>query len=241
MAGRALDSHESFQIWATKWHVGNDDKKYLPHEDDSEIIKEYDSASLFALRRLERKTLPLAHYMEIQECVPQRWASRLQICTKFIRFATYLHIPIETVYLAVNCLDRFLSVRVVSEYHLDVIGATIFAIATEFERSSSYKHIKLSGYRAVELRPLMAALWNTSQQEQSTTPIKAMRIAQFREAAKVVDLTSNGILPFFPRCFKPWDYEGLYVPSWDESEDSSPENISSSSESSSQDEWEEEI
>ncbi|KAK0367475.1 G2/mitotic-specific cyclin, partial [Colletotrichum limetticola] len=323
-----------------------DDKKYLPHEDDSEIIKDYDSASLFSLRRLERKTLPLAHYMEIQECVSQRWASRLQVCTKFVRFATYLHIPIETVYLAVNCLDRFLSVRVVSEYHLDVIGATIFAIATEFERSSipsvfeldsslaeryqpedvpfvkativdvlenslktpspfvflrristadakvpnilplaqylstcsllderyvgiepsriaaaayhlalriiftrnrlqldwSYKHVKLSGYRAVELRPLMAALWNTSQQEQNTTPIKAMRIGQFREAAKVVDLTSNGVLPFFPRCFKPWDYEGLYVPSWDESEDSSsPEIISSSSESSSQDGWEEEI
>lgn len=91
--------------------------------------------------------------MEIQECVSQRWASRLQICTKFIRFATYLHIPIETVYLAVNCLDRFLSVRVVSEYHLDVIGATIFAIATEFERSSIPSVFELDSSLAERYQP----------------------------------------------------------------------------------------
>lgn len=60
----------------------------------------------------------------------------MRICTKFIQFGTYLRIPLETVHLAVNCLDRFLSVRVISEYHLDVIGAVIFAIAVEFERSS---------------------------------------------------------------------------------------------------------
>ncbi|OHE90271.1 G2/mitotic-specific cyclin [Colletotrichum orchidophilum] len=240
MAGRAIDYHESFQIWATKWHVGNDDKRCLPREDDSEIIKEYDSASLVALRRLERKTLPLAHYMEIQECMPNGWASRLQICTKFTSFGTYLRVPVETVYLAVNCLDRFLSVRVVSDGHLDVIGAIIFAIAVEFERSSSNKHVKLSGYKMVELRPLMAALWNTSQQEQSTAPIKAMRIGQFQEAARVVDLTLNSVYLFLPRCSRPWDYEGLYIPSWDDSTDSSLENISSSSEFSSQGGWEEE-
>ncbi|KAK1489747.1 hypothetical protein CABS01_17146 [Colletotrichum abscissum] len=139
-------------------------------------------------------------------------------------------------------LAQYLSTcSLLDERYVGIEPSRIAAAAYYLALRISYKHIKLSGYRAVDLRPLMAALWNTSRQEQSTTPIKAMRIAQFREAAKVVDLTSNGVLPFFPRCFKPWDYEGLYVPSWDESADSSPENISSSSESSSQDEWEEEI
>ncbi|KAK1521611.1 G2/mitotic-specific cyclin [Colletotrichum abscissum] len=313
-----------------------DDEWCLPHEDDSEIIKEYDSASLTALRILERKALPLFHYMEIQECVKNGWASRLRICTKFIQFGTYLRIPLETVHLAVSCLDRFLSVRVISEYHLDLVGAVIFAIAVEFERLSvpsvfeldsslveryqpgdipfiksvvvevldntlktpspfmflrristadtkaaailslaqylsacslldaryvgiepsriaaaayhlalriafkgsclelnwSDKHVKLSGYLAVELRPLMAALWNTSQQEQINAPIKAMRVGQFQEAARVVERTSESV--FFPRCFNPWEYEGLYIPSWDESTGSSLENVSSSSECSSQ-------
>ncbi|KAK1502278.1 uncharacterized protein CCOS01_17118, partial [Colletotrichum costaricense] len=76
------------------------DEWCLPHEDDSEIIKEHDSASLTALRILEREALPLFHYMEIQECVKNGWASRLRICTKFIQFGTYLRIPLETVHLA---------------------------------------------------------------------------------------------------------------------------------------------
>ncbi|KAK1501466.1 uncharacterized protein CCOS01_17125 [Colletotrichum costaricense] len=59
-----------------------------------------------------------------------------------------------------------------------------------------------------------------------------MRVGQFQEAARIVERTSESV--FFPRCFNPWEYEGLYIPSWNESTGSSLENVSSSSECSSQ-------
>ncbi|GAA5870463.1 hypothetical protein JCM8547_004039 [Rhodosporidiobolus lusitaniae] len=83
------------------------------------------------LRELELTTMPEADYMANQNEVT--WKMRGILVDWLVEIHTKFRLLPETIFLAVNIIDRFLSVRVVSLVKFQLVGVTALFIAAKYE------------------------------------------------------------------------------------------------------------
>lgn len=83
------------------------------------------------LRELEVTTMPDPEYMSMQNEVT--WKMRGILVDWLVEIHTKFRLLPETIFLAVNIIDRFLSVRVVSIVKFQLVGVTALFIAAKYE------------------------------------------------------------------------------------------------------------
>jgi G2/mitotic-specific cyclin 3/4 len=75
--------------------------------------------------------MPNAYYMENQAEI--QWSMRSVLIDWVVQVHQRFGLLPETLFLAVNCIDRFLSVKVVSLAKLQLVGATAIFVAAKYE------------------------------------------------------------------------------------------------------------
>ncbi|EHL02421.1 putative G2/mitotic-specific cyclin-B [Glarea lozoyensis 74030] len=138
---------------ATKFAEGVED---LDKEDmdDPLMVAEYVVEIFDYLKELELSTLPNADYMEHQEDL--EWKMRGILVDWLIEVHTRFHLLPETLFLAVNIIDRFLSAKAVQLDRLQLVGVTAMFIASKYEEVLSphvanFKHVADDGFSEQEI------------------------------------------------------------------------------------------
>lgn len=145
----------------------NEDILDLDAEDagDPLMVAEYVVEIFDYLRDLEITTMPNPRYMEHQENL--RWDLRGILVDWLIEVHTRFHLVPETIFLAVNIIDRFLSTKIVELDRLQLVGITAMFIASKYEEVLSphihnFKHVADDGFSEEEIlkaeRYVLAAL-----------------------------------------------------------------------------------
>ncbi|KAI9793900.1 MAG: hypothetical protein M1816_007152 [Peltula sp. TS41687] len=98
---------------------------------DTTLVAEYGDEIFDYMRELEIKMLPNAHYMDIQTEI--QWSMRSILMDWLVQVHHRLGLLPETLFLAVNYIDRFLSFKIVSLGKLQLVGATALLIASKYE------------------------------------------------------------------------------------------------------------
>jgi G2/mitotic-specific cyclin 3/4 len=75
--------------------------------------------------------LPNAHYMDIQTEI--QWSMRAILMDWVVQVHTRFGLLPETLFLTVNYIDRFLSMKIVSLGKLQLVGATAIFVAAKYE------------------------------------------------------------------------------------------------------------
>ncbi|KAF8474741.1 cyclin-like protein [Kalaharituber pfeilii] len=107
-----------------QWELDDDD-------DDPLMVAEYATEIFEYLRSLEDSTMPNPDYMDAQEGL--HWEQRGILVDWLIEVHTKFHLLPETLYLAINIIDRFLSIKVVMIDRLQLVGITAMFIAAKYE------------------------------------------------------------------------------------------------------------
>ncbi|KAF8458979.1 cyclin-like protein [Terfezia claveryi] len=100
-------------------------------DDDPLMVAEYANEIFEYLRALEDTTAPNPDYMDAQEGL--HWEQRGILVDWLIEVHQKFHLLPETLYLAINIIDRFLSVKVVMIDRLQLVGITAMFIAAKYE------------------------------------------------------------------------------------------------------------
>jgi G2/mitotic-specific cyclin 1/2 len=133
--------------------------------DDPLMVAEYVVEIFEYLKKLEVSTKPNADYMEHQEDL--EWKMRGILVDWLIEVHTRFHLLPETLFLAVNIIDRFLSTKVVQLDRLQLVGVTAMFIASKYEEVLSphvanFRHVADDGFTEDEIlsaeRYVLAAL-----------------------------------------------------------------------------------
>ena len=133
--------------------------------DDPLMVAEYVVEIFEYLQELEKATMPNPDYMDHQENL--EWHLRGVLVDWLIEVHTRFHLLPETIFLAVNIIDRFLSARVVELDKLQLVGITAMFIASKYEEVLSphvqnFKHVADDGFSEEEIlkaeRFVLAAL-----------------------------------------------------------------------------------
>ncbi|KAI0123021.1 cyclin [Xylariales sp. AK1849] len=98
---------------------------------DISMVAEYGDEIFAYMKELEMNLLPAAHYMEIQTEI--QWSMRSVLMDWVIQVHGRFSLLPETLFLTVNYIDRFLSVKVVSLGKLQLVGATAIFVAAKYE------------------------------------------------------------------------------------------------------------
>ncbi|CAG8503007.1 3046_t:CDS:2 [Ambispora gerdemannii] len=98
---------------------------------DPLMVSEYVVEIFEYLHELEKETMPNPNYMEFQKEL--QWKMRLILVDWLVEIHNKLRLLPETLFLTVNIVDRFLSVRVVSLVKLQLVGITSMFIAAKYE------------------------------------------------------------------------------------------------------------
>lgn len=120
------EAHANALIEEVKWED-------LDKEDEADplMVSEYVVEIFDYLRKLEIQTLPNPHYIDIQKDLA--WKMRGILMDWLIQVHGRFRLLPETLFLAVNIIDRFLSTRVVSLVRLQLVGITAMFIASKYE------------------------------------------------------------------------------------------------------------
>ncbi|KAI5272500.1 hypothetical protein E4T47_04246 [Aureobasidium subglaciale] len=98
---------------------------------DTSMVAEYGDEIFEYMRTLEERMRPNAHYMDYQnEC---QWSMRAVLMDWLVQVHTRFTLLPETLFLAVNYIDRFLSCKVISLGKLQLVGATAIFLAAKYE------------------------------------------------------------------------------------------------------------
>lgn len=133
--------------------------------DDPLMVAEYVVEIFDYLRVLEESTMPNPDYMDHQDHL--EWHLRGVLVDWLIEVHTRFHLLPETIFLAINIIDRFLSARVVELEKLQLVGITAMFIASKYEEVLSphvqnFKHVADDGFTEEEIlkaeRFVLAAL-----------------------------------------------------------------------------------
>ncbi len=133
--------------------------------DDPLMVAEYVVEIFDYLKVLEEVTMPNSGYMEHQEDLD--WKMRGILVDWLIEVHTRFHLLPETLFLAVNIIDRFLSAKVVQLDRLQLVGVTAMFIASKYEEVLSphvanFRHVADDGFTEAEIlsaeRYVLAAL-----------------------------------------------------------------------------------
>ncbi|KAL1972814.1 hypothetical protein VTN31DRAFT_6356 [Thermomyces dupontii] len=95
------------------------------------MAAEYSDEIFEHLRATELKMLPNAHYMDNQAEI--QWSMRSVLMDWLVQVHNRFSLLPETLFLCVNCIDRFLSCKIVSLGKLQLVGATAIFIAAKYE------------------------------------------------------------------------------------------------------------
>ncbi|KAI8929256.1 cyclin-like protein [Entophlyctis helioformis] len=95
------------------------------------MVSEYVQEIFEYMRELEIQTMPNAEYMNVQKEL--QWKMRSILIDWLIEVHHKFRLLAETLYLTVNIIDRFLSVRVISLVKLQLVGVTAMFIAAKYE------------------------------------------------------------------------------------------------------------
>ena len=99
--------------------------------DDPLMVSEYVCEIFEYLRGLEVSTMPNPNYMANQ--VDLQWKMRGILVDWLIEVHTRFRLLPETLFLAVNIVDRFLSAKIVELEKLQLVGVTAMFIAAKYE------------------------------------------------------------------------------------------------------------
>ena len=99
--------------------------------DDPSMCAEYVREIFAYYKELEKTTQPNASYMDHQDEL--EWAYRAELVDWLIEVHVKFRLLPETLFLAVNILDRFLSSKVVPLQQLQLVGVTAMFIASKYE------------------------------------------------------------------------------------------------------------
>lgn len=95
------------------------------------MISEYIDEIIAYMRSLELKTAPNANYLATQKELD--WGSRTMLVDWMVEIHYKLKLLPETLFIAINSVDRFLSLRVVSLAKLQLVGIAALLISSKFE------------------------------------------------------------------------------------------------------------
>ncbi|KAH8905537.1 A/B/D/E cyclin [Coniochaeta sp. PMI_546] len=123
-------------------------------EGDPLMVAEYANEIFEYLRDLESKSIPNPNYMAHQDDL--EWKTRGILVDWLIEVHTRFHLLPETLFLAVNVIDRFLSEKVVQLDRLQLVGITAMFIASKYEEVLSphvanFRHVADDGFTESEI------------------------------------------------------------------------------------------
>ncbi|KAK3994686.1 cyclin-like protein [Cladorrhinum sp. PSN332] len=98
---------------------------------DVSMVAEYGDEIFGYMRHLEDTMIPDSHYMEIQTEI--QWSMRSVLMDWLVQVHHRFCLLPETLFLTVNYIDRFLSVKIVSLGKLQLVGATALFLAAKYE------------------------------------------------------------------------------------------------------------
>ena len=113
------------------------EKDYVEQIDplDISMVPEYADDIFKYMKQLERKFAPNPRYMEIQKRI--EWCHRAVLIDWLVQVHARFHLLPETLFLCVNIIDRFLSIRPVVIDKLQLVGVTALLIASKYEEITS--------------------------------------------------------------------------------------------------------
>jgi G2/mitotic-specific cyclin 1/2 len=122
--------------------------------DDPLMVAEYANDIFEYLRDLECNSVPNPQYMSHQDDL--EWKTRGILIDWLVEVHTRFHLLPETLFLAVNIVDRFLSEKVVQLDRLQLVGITAMFIASKYEEVLSphianFRHIADDGFTEAEI------------------------------------------------------------------------------------------
>ena len=123
-------------------------------DDDPLMVAEYANEIFDYLRELETESSPNPLYMEHQDDL--EWKTRGILVDWLIEVHTRFHLLPETLFLAINIIDRFLSEKVVQLDRLQLVGVTAMFIASKYEEVLSphvanFRHVADDGFSEAEI------------------------------------------------------------------------------------------
>ncbi|TFK72929.1 hypothetical protein BDN72DRAFT_762681 [Pluteus cervinus] len=98
---------------------------------DTTLVSEYADEIFEYMAELEEEMMPNPNYMEGQNEIS--WPMRQKLVDWLLQVHLRYHMLPETLWIAVNIVDRFLSKRVVSLLKLQLVGVTAMFIAAKYE------------------------------------------------------------------------------------------------------------
>ncbi|KAG8817474.1 hypothetical protein FRC17_011216 [Serendipita sp. 399] len=122
--------------------------------DDPTMVAEYAEEIFAYMAKLEEQTMPMPNYMTGQQEI--NWSMRATLIDWLLQVHLRYHMLPETLWIAVNILDRFLSKRVVSVVKLQLVGVTAIFIAAKYEEIvapgvEEYVKMTENGYKKEEI------------------------------------------------------------------------------------------
>ncbi|KAJ1024317.1 hypothetical protein NDA18_004487 [Ustilago nuda] len=122
--------------------------------EDPLMVAEYVNDIFEYMKELEIINMPNGDYMSLQEEI--NWDVRAILIDWLVDVHTKFRLLPETLYLAVNIIDRFLSRRTISLSKLQLVGVTAMFIASKYEEVmcpsiKNFYHIADGGYTDVEI------------------------------------------------------------------------------------------
>lgn len=122
--------------------------------DDPTMVAEYVNEIFDYMSELEVRTMPNARYMDEQTDL--QWKMRDILVDWLVEVHVKFRLLPETLFLAVNIVDRFLSLRIVTLDKLQLVGITGMFIAAKYEEVFSpsinnFVYVADSGYTEEEI------------------------------------------------------------------------------------------
>ncbi|UZJ52016.1 hypothetical protein CBS101457_001336 [Exobasidium rhododendri] len=98
---------------------------------DTSMVAEYSKEIFEYMSRCEARTMANPNYMDFQGEI--RWHMRATLVDWLMQVHMRYHMMPETLWIAINIVDRFLSARVVSLAKLQLVGVTAMFVAAKYE------------------------------------------------------------------------------------------------------------
>ncbi|RDX57574.1 hypothetical protein OH76DRAFT_1334656 [Lentinus brumalis] len=122
-------------VRAQRYRREFDDIKEHFHDEvdefDTTMVSEYAEDIFEYMQELEEDVMPSPEYMDGQSEI--NWHMRQTLVDWLLQVHLRYHMLPETLWIAVNIVDRFLSKRVVSLLKLQLVGVTAMFIAAKYE------------------------------------------------------------------------------------------------------------
>jgi G2/mitotic-specific cyclin 1/2 len=143
---RGMSDDEEFDVEEEDWTLQSADEAALSQaeiyevrrifqddidEFDTTMVAEYADEIFHHMEVMEGTVMPNPSYMAFQ--TETDWTMRTTLIDWLLQVHMRYHMLPETLWIAVNIIDRFLSVRVVSLSKLQLVGVTAMFIAAKYE------------------------------------------------------------------------------------------------------------